>query len=87
MQPSEVAIRTSELAELRLLAKPENAKRQAAQEPRQESRRGGSEGAEEFSLRVDIGWLGRVKVEHQNCRRDGENAVAERRDAADLFTG
>ena len=42
---------------------------------------------EKFGLRVDIGWLGRVKVEHQNGRRDGENAVAERRDAADLFTG
>jgi hypothetical protein len=36
---------------------------------------------------VDIGWLGCVKVEHQNRRRNGENAVAERRDTADLFTG
>jgi hypothetical protein len=36
---------------------------------------------------MDIGWLGGVKVEHQNRRRNGENAIAERRDPADLFTG
>jgi hypothetical protein len=36
---------------------------------------------------VDIGCFGRMKVQHQNRRRDGENAVAERRDTADLFTG
>ena len=42
---------------------------------------------EEFGLRVDVGWLGRVKVEHQNGRRDGEKAVAQRRDAADLAAG
>ena len=42
---------------------------------------------EEFGLGVDVGWLGRVKVEHQNGRRDGEKAVAERRDAADLAAG
>jgi hypothetical protein len=28
-----------------------------------------------------------VKVEHQNRRRDRENAIAERRYTADLFTG
>jgi hypothetical protein len=39
MQPGEIAIRALELVELRLLAKPEDAKRQAAQEPWQESRR------------------------------------------------
>ena len=32
-------------------------------------------------------WLGRVEVEHQNGRRDGEEAIAERRDAADLAAG
>src|ERR1700677_5301897 len=87
MQPGEVAIRTGELAELRLLANPEDAQRQAAQEPWQESRRRGRKRVEEFSLRVDIGCFGRVKVEHQNRRRNGENAIAERRDTADLFTG
>ena len=34
---------------------------------------------------MDVGWFGCVKVEHQNCRRNGENAIAERRDAANLF--
>jgi hypothetical protein len=48
---------------------------------------GGSEGAEQFGLRVDIGWLGCVKVEHQNRRRNSENAIAERRDSADLLAG
>ena len=36
---------------------------------------------------MDVGWLGRVKVEHQNGRRDGEQAVAERGDAAHLAAG
>jgi hypothetical protein len=38
-------------------------------------------------LGVDIGGLGRVKVQHENGRRDGEKAVAERRDAAHLAAG
>ena len=42
---------------------------------------------EEIGLGVNIGWLGRVEVEHQNGRRDGEEAIAERRDAADLAAG
>ena len=42
---------------------------------------------EEFSFGVDVGWLGCVKVEHQNRRRDGEKAIAKRRDTADLVTG
>jgi len=37
---------------------------------------------EEFGLGVDVRWLRRVKVEHQNGRRNGEEAIAERRDAA-----
>ena len=36
---------------------------------------------------MDIGRLGGVKVEHQNGGRDGEKAVAQRRDAAHLATG
>ena len=42
---------------------------------------------QQFGLRVDVGWLGRVKVEHENSRRDGEEAVAERRDAAHFAAG
>jgi hypothetical protein len=36
---------------------------------------------------VDVGRFGCVKVEHQNRRGNGENAIAERRDTADLFAG
>ena len=45
---------------------------------------GGKEGltyrltAEELALRANIGWPGCVKIEHQNRRRNGENAIAER---------
>ena len=46
-----------------------------------------SQRAEEFGLGVDVGWLGRVKIEHQHRRGDSENAVAQRRDAADLAAG
>ena len=87
MEPGKVAVRTVELAELRLLAEPEDAERQKAEQPRQEPWRRGRERMEEFGLRVDVGWLGGVKVEHQNGRRDGEKAVAQRRDAADLAAG
>ena len=39
---------------------------------------------EEVGLGMDIGGFGSVKVEHQNGRREGEEAVAERHYAADL---
>jgi hypothetical protein len=87
MQPGEVAIRAFELVELRLLAEPKDSERQEAQQPWQKPRRRAHQRMEEFGLRVDFGWLGRVKVEHQNGRRDGEEAVAERRYAADLAAG
>ena len=77
----------AELAELRLLGDPEDAERQQAEEPGQEPVRRGREGAEQFSLGVDVGWLGRAKVEHQHRRGKGENAVAQRLDAADVAAG
>ena len=70
-----------------MLAKPEDAERQAAQEPWQKSRCGDRKRAQEFGFGVDIGRFGCVKVEHQNRRGNGENAIAERRDTADLFAG
>jgi hypothetical protein len=87
MQPCEVAVRAFELVELRLLAEPEDAERQQAEQPGQKPRRGGRECVEEFGLGVNVRWLRRVKVEHQNGRRDGEETVAERRYAADLAAG
>ena len=84
VQPGQVAVRARELAELRLLGDPEDAKRQQAEKPGHEPVRRGEKGAEQFSLRVDIGRLGRAEIEHQHRRRKGENAVAERLDAADV---
>jgi hypothetical protein len=84
VQLGQVAVRAREVVELRLLADPEYAERQQAEEPRQEPVRRGRQGAEQFSLRVDIGWLGRAKVEHQHRGREGENAVAQRLDSADV---
>ena len=42
------------------------------------------ESAEEFDLRVDVGRLGRAEIEHQNSRGEGEDAVAQRLDPADV---
>ena len=46
--------------------------------------RRGEERAEQFGLRVDIGWLRRAKVEDQHRRGKGEDAVAQRFDPADV---
>jgi hypothetical protein len=87
MQPCEVAVRAFELVELRLLAEPEDAERQQAEQPGQKPRRRGCQRTKEFGLGVDVGGFGRVKVEHQNGRRNGEKAIAERRNAAHLAAG
>ena len=87
MQPREVAVGAGELAELGLLAEPEDAERHQGEQPRREPRRRGGERADERSLRADVGGVGRMEVEHQHSRREGENAVAQPRDPARLAAG
>ena len=87
VQPGQVAVRARELAELGLLGDPEDAERQQAEKPGHEPVRRGEQGAQQFRLRVDVGRLGRAEIEHQHRRREGEDAVAQRLDPADVAAG
>ena len=87
MQPCKVSVRALELAKLGLLTEPENAERYEAEQPGQEPWRRCRQRVEEFGLGVDVGWFGRVKIEHQDGRRDGEKTVAQRRDTTDFAAG
>jgi hypothetical protein len=80
MDPGKMAIASSEIVELSLLADPENAERQKTHQIGEEVRRKLDKSLPKFQI---IGnWITNsthrnVKVEHKQRHRDGEDAVAQ----------
>ena len=87
IEPGQVAVGALKLVERRLLADPEDTERHQAEEPGHQPRRGGPERAEQLRLGMDVGGVGRAKVEHQHRRGKGEYSVAQRFDSADVAAG
>src|SRR5574337_1581155 len=87
MQPGEVAVHADKVRKLRLLPEPEDAERGEAHEPGRRGRRDLDERRQEFTFGVNIGGLGGVDVEDEQRHGDGEDAVAQRRDAPELRPG
>jgi hypothetical protein len=87
VNPCQIAVGAGEVVELGLLADPEDAVGHDAHQEDEQARGECDERAAKVVLGVDGFGRGDTKVETEQGHGDGEDAVAERRDALDALTG